>query len=452
MSNRPSSPLTRRDFVRRSVGAATALTAGPLLVGTRAGAQVAGANDRVGVGVIGAGIRGEILLRSLQKLPAARVLEVADVYDGHFARTREIFDDAVRTDRDYRRMLDNPAVNAVVIVTPDHWHKRMALDAMEAGKDVYIEKPMTYRWQDGPDIIAAARDRQRMVMVGSQYESMPANEQARDIISSGKIGKVTLVSGAVHRNTPTGAWYYPVPPDASPETIDWNRFLGPAPKRPFDARRFFQWRLFWDYSGGLPTDLFVHLVTATHVLMDVTMPTRVSAIGNIHHWKDREVPDQVTAMAEYPEGFTLSLSATANNNHPLPLLTFYGTEGTLEYHGTRLVVYPEPVLENYGYSTAHFARETREKFFQQHDVDPQSRRPRATAGVKPGAAETIETQGPDSTDAHLAKFLESVRTRTPPVEDAEMGHRCATVGHMCNISLKEKRDVRWDTGRDRVTT
>lgn len=452
MSKRPLPPLSRRDFVRRSVGAATALTAGPLLVGTRAGGQVAGANDRVGVGVIGAGIRGEILLRSLQKLPAARVLEVADLYDGHFERTREIFGDAVRTDRDYRRMLENPDVKAVVIVTPDHWHKRMALDAMAAGKDVYIEKPMTYRWEDGPDIIAAARDRQRMVMVGSQYESMPANEQAREIISSGKIGTVTLVAGAVHRNTPTGAWYYPVPPDASPKTIDWDRFIGPAPKRPFDARRFFQWRLFWDYSGGLPTDLFVHLVTATHTLMDVTMPTRVSAFGGIYNWEDREVPDQVTAMAEYSEGFTLSLSATANNNHPLPLLTFYGTEGTLEYHGTRLVVHPEPVLENYGYSTAHFSKEGREKFFQQHDVDPQSRRPRATATVKPGAAETIETQGPDSTEAHLAKFLESVRTRTGPFEDAEMGHRCATVGHMCNISLKEKRDVRWDQGAGRVTS
>ena len=452
MSSRPLPPLSRRDFVRRSVGAASALTAAPLLTGTRAGAQVTGANDTVGVGVIGAGIRGEILLRTLQKLPEARVLEVADVYDGHFERTREIFSDAVRTDRDYRRMLDNPEVNAVAIVTPDHWHLRMALDAMAAGKDVYIEKPMTYRWNDGPAIVAAARDRQRIVMVGSQYESMPANEQAREIIASGAIGTVTLVKGAVHRNTPTGAWYYPVAPDASPETIDWPRFLGPAPKRPFDARRFFQWRLFWDYSGGLPTDLFVHLVTATHVLMGVTMPTRVVAFGDILHWSDREVPDQVTAMAEYAEGFTLSLSATANNNHPLPLLTFHGTEGTLEYHGTRLVLHPEPVLENYGYSTAHFPTEVREQFFEQQDVDPQSRRPRKTAGLKAPGSRTIETPGRDSTELHLARFLDSVRTRKPPVQDAEMGHHCAAVGHMCNISLKEKTVARWDSRAGRLTT
>jgi predicted dehydrogenase len=452
MPNRPLPPLTRRDFVRRSVGAATALTAGPLLVGTRAGAQVAGANDTVGLGVIGAGIRGEILLRTAKNLPGVRVLEVSDVYDGHFERTREIFGDTVRTNRDYRRMLDNPDVHGVVIVTPDHLHRQMTLDAFAAGKDVYIEKPMTYRWDEGPEIIATARDRQRMVVVGSQYESMPANAQAREIITSGRIGKVTLVGGAVHRNTPTGAWYYPVAPDASPETIDWDRFLGPAPKRPFDARRFFQWRLFWDYSGGLPTDLFVHLVTATHVLMDVKMPSRVSAFGGILHWKDREVPDQVTAMAEYDEGFTLSLSATANNNHQMPLLTFYGTEGTLEYHGTRLVLHQEPILENYGYSTAHFPQRVRERFFEQHDVDPQTRRPRATATKKAPPSETIDTPGRDSTELHLAKFVDSIRSRKPPVQDAEMGHLCATVGHMCNISLRQKTIARWDKGAGRVST
>ena len=151
-------------------------------------------------------------------------------------------------------MLDNKDIQAIVIAVPDHWHKRMALDAMAAGKDVYVEKPMTHKWEEAEAFESAAAKHQRIVQVGSQYQSMPANERAIEIIKSGKLGQITLIDGAIHRNTATGAWYDPVPPDASPETIDWDRFLGDAPKVPFDAKRFFQWRLFWDYSGGLPTE------------------------------------------------------------------------------------------------------------------------------------------------------------------------------------------------------
>ncbi|HEX6210351.1 MAG TPA: Gfo/Idh/MocA family oxidoreductase, partial [Methylomirabilota bacterium] len=267
-----------------------------------------------------------------------------------------------------------------------------------------------------------------------------------EIIESGGLGQVTLVSGAIHRNTATGAWYYPVPPDASPETIDWKRFIGPAPWHEFDADRFFQWRLYWDYSGGLPTDLFVHLVTATHALMKVEMPSRVTAIGGILRWKDREVPDQMSALVEYPEGFTLSLTATANNNHSFPLLTIMGTEGTLEYFGSRLVYHREPMLESYAYSTRSWPEATRRRFAEMKDLDPESMRPRETAKLSRPEPEELRFEG-DSTERHLAKFYDSVRTRKEPVENAEMGGRCAAVGHMVNISYKERRQVAWDAGK-----
>ena len=326
---------SRRDFIKTTAQAAAAVALAPAFA-SRAHASVIGANDSIGVGIIGIGIRGEILLRGTRTVANTRIVQVADVYDTHFERARELVGPDLATGRDYRKLLDNKDVQAVIIAVPDHWHKQMALDAIAAGKDVYIEKPMTHAWEDGDAIIDAARREKRIVQVGSQWASVEANAQAIDIIRSGKLGQVTLIDGRMQRNTPTGAWYYPVPPDASPETIDWARFIGPAPPHPFDAARFFQWRLFWDYSGGLPTDLFVHMITATHTLMGVKMANRVMAMGAINKFKNREVPDQMSALVEYPD-FTLTLTSTATNNHPYPLLTIMGTEGTLEYHGAKLV-------------------------------------------------------------------------------------------------------------------
>jgi predicted dehydrogenase len=440
--------LSRRSFIQTSVGASVIAASSSSLSG-RSRRQSAG--DAVGVGFIGVGIRGEILIRATQAIGGTRIVEVADVYDGHFDRAREIVGPSLRTGRDYRKLLDNQDVQAVVISVPDHWHHTMAIDAMAAGKDVYLEKPMTHRWQEGPPLIEAARKQKRILQIGSQWESNPANDRAIELIRSGRLGRVTLIDGRIHRNTATGAWYYPIPPDASERTIDWARFLGPAPQRPFDARRVFQWRLFWDYSGGLPTDLFVHLITATHTLMNVRMASRVTASGGVHHWKDREVPDQMSAIVEYPEGFTLTLTSTAANNHRFPPLTIMGTEGTLEFDSTRIVYHSEPILENYTYSTNSWPQATREKFAELNDVDPASMRPRATSAMTRPEPEVIETPpGPDSTERHLGKFYDSVRSRTEPVENGEMGHLCATVGHMVNLSYRQRREMLWDSASQKV--
>lgn len=438
-----ASGVTRREFVTRAVASAGMLGLAPLA----RGASVQGANDSIGVGVIGAGIRGDILIRATKQIAGTRILGVADIYDGHFRRSKELLGDGIVTTRDYRRLLDNKDIQAIVIVTPDHWHKTMALDAMAAGKDVYIEKPMTHSWDEGEAIIAAARKHQRIVQVGSQWASMPGNARAIEIIKSGRLGQITLINGTSQRNTATGAWYYPVPPDASPETIDWERFIGPAKSRPFDAERFFRWRLYWDYSGGLPTDLFVHLITATHTLMGVTMPDKVVGIGGTYRWKGREVPDQMSAVVHYPEGFTLNLSATANNGHSFPPLTIMGTEGTLEYYSNRLVVHSEPMLENYTYSTNHFPADQKDAFAAKHDVDRATMRPKATATTKAAPPEEIPIEGGDATIPHMTAFYDSVRARKEPFENALMGHQCATVGHMVNISHRQGAMVRWDGKR-----
>jgi predicted dehydrogenase len=302
---------------------------------------------------------------------------------------------------------------------------------------------MTHSWQEGEAFIAAAEKSGKALQVGSQYMSMGCAQKAAELIKSGRLGQVTLVEGRFHRNSGTGAWYYPIPPDASPATIDWKRFLGPAPAREFDLKRFFQWRLFWDYSGGLPTDLFVHLVTAVHQLMGVQEPDTVFSFGDIHHWKNyREVPDQMTSLVKYPEGFVLKLTSTASNGHPGPILTFYGSEGTLEYSGGGFKHFYEPRGENFGYSTHSWPKATTARFRELMNLDE-----KLGPLDGPPAAEPVEYKSPndeDATRAHMRNWIEAIRTGGKPIEDARFGHHAALVGHMCNLSHKEGKPVRWN--------
>jgi predicted dehydrogenase len=282
-----------------------------------------------------------------------------------------------------------------------------------------------------------------VLQVGSQYMSMGCAQKAAELIKSGRLGQITLVDAKIHRNSSTGAWYYPIPPDASPATIDWKRFLGPAPPRELDLRRFFQWRLFWDYSGGLPTDLFVHLITATHQLMGVQEPDTVVSFGDVFHWKNyREVPDQMTAMVRYEEGFVLKLTSTASNGHPGPLLTFHGTEGTLEYNGDSFKHFYEPRSESFAYSTHSWPTATVARFKELMSLDDKLR---PLDG--PPAAEAVEYKSPndeDATRAHVRNWIEAVRSGGKPIEDVRFGHHAALVGHMCNVSHRAGKVARWN--------
>jgi len=438
-----SDSINRRQFLEKS----SLLAAATAAVGARpARAQInnsAGVSPQpVGLGFVGVGIRGNLLMEAAAGISGVELIAAADCYTGHLDRAKELFS-GVATTRDYREVLARPDVDAVVIATPDHWHLTMVKEALAAGKHVYIEKPLTHSWEEGEEFIAAAEKSGKVVQVGSQYMSMGCAQEAVRLIESGRLGQVTLVEGRIHRNSSTGAWYYPIPPDASPETVDWRGFLGPAPQREFDLRRFFQWRLFWDYSGGLPTDLFVHLVTATHQLMGVQEPDSVFAFGDVYHWKQyREVPDQMTAMVRYAEGFVLKLTSTASNGHRGPALTFYGSEGTLEYDGGGFKYFYEPRSENFTYPTRSWPTATVERFRELMNLND------SLAPVDgPSAAEPVEYRSPgdeDATRAHVRNWIEAVRTGGKPIEDVRFGHHAALVGHMCNLSYKAGKPVRWN--------
>jgi predicted dehydrogenase len=437
--------INRRQFLERSSLLAAAATA----VGGvgRASAQInnaAGPPPKpVRLGFIGVGIRGTLLMEAAAGISGVEIKAVADCYKGHLDRAQEIVSPPPTVTGDYKAILSRPDLDAVVIATPDHWHLGMTREALAAGKHVYVEKPMTHSWEEGEAFIAAAEKSGKVVQVGSQYMSMGCAQKATELIKSGGLGQVTLIEGKFHRNSATGAWYYPIPPDASPATVDWKGFLGSSPMREFDLRRFFQWRLFWDYSGGLPTDLFVHLVTATHQLMGVQEPESVFSFGDVYHWKNyREVPDQMTSMVKYAEGFVLRLSSTASNGHPGPILTFYGSEGTLEYSGGSFKHFYEPRSENFGYSTHSWPEATTARFRELMNLDE-----KLSPLDGPPAADPVEYKSPndeDSTRAHVRNWIEAIRTGGKAIEDPRFGHHAALVGHMCNLSYKAGKPVRWN--------
>jgi predicted dehydrogenase len=446
MSARDS--INRRQFLEKSsLIAAAAGAAGARAAGAQVNSSAGVSLKPVRLGFIGVGIRGTLLMEAAAGIAGVEVKAAADCYKGHLERSQELISPPPAITGDYREILSRADIDAVVIATPDHWHLQMTQEALAAGKHVYIEKPMTHRWEEGEAFISAADKSGKAVQVGSQYLSMGAAQKAAELIQGGQLGQVTLVEGRFHRNTATGAWYYPIPPDASPATVDFKSFLGSAPAKEFDLRRFFQWRLFWDYSGGLPTDLFVHLVTATHQLMGVHEPESAFSFGDVYHWRNyREVPDQMTSMVKYP-GFVLRLSSTASNGHPGPLLTIYGSEGTLEYRGGSFKHFYQPRTEGFAYSTHSWPKATTAKFRELMNLSE-----RLTPLDGPTAADPVEykSSDEDSTRAHVRDWIEAIRTGKKPIEDVRFGHHAALVGHMCNLSYKAGKPVRWNKATRKV--
>jgi predicted dehydrogenase len=271
------------------------------------------------------------------------------------------------------------------------------------------------------------------------------------MIRAGRLGKVTLVRASFNRNTASGAWIYPIPPDASPSTVNWEMFLGPAPKRPFDLPRFFRWRCYKDYSGGIATDLFVHLCTTIHYLMDAKIPSSVVALGQLYRWKEsRDVADTINAVLEYPEGFAVNLSATFNNQVSAEgSFQFLGTEGTLALGGGSLNFFAETAVEDNRWIVESWPKALEDAYWR----DPKVLREERPATQPPRVIETVQTyrqMGLEATIVHFQRFFHSVRTRQTPVQDALMGHHAAACAHMINRAAETRKIVQWDPSRHTI--
>ncbi|MBM3813555.1 MAG: Gfo/Idh/MocA family oxidoreductase [Acidimicrobiia bacterium] len=430
-------PQTRRTFLQSAAALAAA-------------APAYAANDKVQVGVIGCGARSHELMAHLMRAGGAEITAVIDAYQGRMERAVDRVGKQARRMGDYKEILADKSIDAVMIVSPDHWHRRMVLDAIAAGKDVYCEKPLTFASTEGVEIVNAAKAAGRILQVGSQGMSSPAQQQAREMIRGGKLGKVTLIRAAYNRNTASGAWIYPIPPDASPKTVNWDMFQGPATKRPFSLERFFRWRCYQDYSGGIATDLFVHLCTTIHFVMNAVMPSKAVAMGQLYRWKEsRDVPDTLNAVLEYPEGFAVNLSSTFNNQTSAEgSFQILGTEGALTLGG-ELAFYPEAAYEDNRWIVESWPRRLEEAYWK----DPKVRETELIYTHKPHLKESIQQMrqvGYDSTVTHLAGWLESIRTRKPHWQDAAAGHHAAACAHMVNQSVKSGRTVEWDFRKDDI--
>ncbi len=438
-----SLPVNRRDFMKRAaavgatLGSARTVLAKP---GKAATGRVIGANDKIQVGVIGCGGRGSYVSRQFAKVGesngACAIVAVCDVYEKRKRENAEHFN--VKGYLDYREVLSRDDVDAVIIATPDHWHARIALEAMDRGKDVYLEKPMCHTIDEAKQLSATVRETKRVLQVGSQTTSADQWHKAKKYIADGAIGKMIMSQGSYHRNTKEGEWNWPIDENAGPngkgdDYIDWNMWLGKAPKRPYDADRFFRFRKYWDYSGGIATDLFFHVVAPLNICWpEPQFPSRVSALGGI--WggpafqEKREVPDTFNLIADFPAGHSLVLSSSMANSRHIPGL-IRGHEGTIVMvdHGMfegrtdHITLLPERRLIDEAYKSKFGGEEQR-----------------------------IPIEQKDAMTAHVQNFLDCIRSREKPTLDVDTAMHAQVTISMAVQSYREGKVLYWDEKKMKV--
>jgi predicted dehydrogenase len=437
--------MTRRDLVRTGAGAVAAGAAiQSMLLEPPALASQAlsggAASRKIRFVSIGTGIRGCDLLRSARQVPTGVLVGTADLYDMHQQAGKEAYGADVPTTRDYRPLLDRRDVDAVIVAVPDHQHRRVVLDAVAAGKDVYCEKPMSHTVADGLEMVKAVQAGKRVFQCGSQRVSNIVYRKAAQIYASGRLGEVHYIQAHCDRNSPSGAWVYPIPPDASAQSIDWPAFLRDAPAREFDPVRFFRWRCFSDYGEGLAGDLFVHLLSGIQCVSGINaVPGRAYSSGSLTHFNDgRDFPDLLATLYDYP-GVTVTLHCNQNNAAGEPIV-FYGKEATMTINGNTLTVTPQdtaPHPEGYSLNgwTAAMKQQYLDEWHAAHPAPPASLGEVESYSAPPGY---------DDTTDHIANFFHAVETREHVAEDEIFGNNTAIACHMANHSFFHRGVAAWD--------
>lgn len=410
------------------------------------------ANDKIRIAVIGAGGMGTGDVRNALTVPGVELAACCDIYDGRLTRAKENWGDQIFTTRDYREVLARRDIDAVIVATPDHWHSTITSDALAAGKHVYCQKPMVHSIAEGKPVIAAQKKSGKVLQIGSQYASSLAFLKAQELFRAGAIGELNMVEAWLDRNTAIGAWQYSIPPDASPRNIDWDRFLGKAPKRPFEPVRLFRWRNYSDYGTGVAGDLFVHLFTGIHTVIRGLGPTRIFATGGLRFWKDgRDAPDVMLALVDYPKTenhpeFTLSLkvnfaSGVARESFGV---RFVGSEGIMTPTMSSVSLSRTPRETEPGYTINTFPQAVQEQFLKEYHARYPPSNPTADA-IRP---EKTEVYTPPSRHnphrEHHINFYNGIRTGKTHFEDGVFGLRTAGPALLCNVSYFERRPVTWD--------
>ncbi len=373
--------------------------------------RVLGANDRIGLGVIGSGDRGRNDLGEFLKDPSVNAVALCDIFGDQIELAKRKAPNA-QGFSDHRKLLALKDVDVVLIATPDHWHAPIAIDALNAGKDVYCEKPLTLKIEEGPEVVKAARVNNRVCQVGMQQRSGPHYLQAKkEYFDEGRIGKVTLVRTYWHGNT----YHLRRAPESlqrQPANLDWAHFLGRVRWRDYDPQQYFNWRAYLDFGGGQITDLFTHWIDVVHMFMGKDIPTAASATGGVYQYKDgRTAPDTINVGLDYSGEFAVTFDASLVPGAIGEGIDFYGTGGSLFIDRSRYTFRP----------------------------------------VGRGA-EAVQVKPPsgDSTGDHVKNFLECVRSRKMPNGDVLIGHRSAQASHLGNISYLQRRRIDFDPVREEI--
>lgn len=398
------SELARRDFLRGAGTATAAMTAASY-------SRVLGANDRVQLGLIGCGDRGTAVMNLFIKTDQVQVTALCDIYEAHIERARQRGATGAKGFADHRKLLETKGLDAVLIATPDHWHAATAIDALNAKKDVYVEKPLTLKPEEGPEIVKAARINERVCQVGMQQRSGAHYIEAKQTyIDAGKLGKITLARTWWHGNS-----YHlrkaPVSLQSKPSTLDWAHFLGPVKWRDYDGQQYFNWRAYLEFGGGQITDLFTHWIDVVHMFLGRDIPIAAVASGGVYAYKDgRTAPDTINVLLEYPGDLTATFEATLVPGIRGEGIEFCGTEGRLYIDRGRYEFWPL-----------------------------RSRTP-------------VVVKGPayDFTLDHVKNFLECMQTRKQPNGDVLIGHRSAQASHLGNIAYVQKRRIDFDPIREEI--
>jgi predicted dehydrogenase len=397
---------TRRTFLTAASG---------LVIGTRlAGAAAQGANDRIRIAVIGTGGRARGLMTQLKRLPGCEMVAVCDVYEPRLLQAAEIAGAAATKTAEYRRILDDRQIDAVLIGTPDHWHKTITLDAVAAGKDVYVEKPVSHTIAEGAEMVKVIEASKQIVQTGTQQRSWDHFVLGKQIIDSGRLGQITFVHTYWYQHATAGN-YTPV----SLDKLDWKRWLGPAPDQAFKPERFYQWRHFWDYGGGCITDLMTHWIDVVHWYMNVDAPLSAYSLGHNYNMKMWEAPDTVSTTIEFPT-FTCAHLGTYVSKVDDGGLEFRGELGTLKIDRARLAFYKDDA-------------------------------PYAKGTLTPEPEILIQSKA-DGSIAHLQNWIDCVRSRQKPNAHIRVAHQAARTSHIANASLKARKPVRWNNAQERIET
>jgi predicted dehydrogenase len=420
--------LRRRDFLRTS--AAAAVLAGPAVISAR------GANDKINIGWIGVGTRGNAGIGWLHEATPdkVKIVAVCDTYEGHLARAKDrvqtVWGNTPQTYEDFHNLLADKSVDAVYIMTPEHLHHEMAIAAFRAGKHVYVEKPLAHTIEEGWDIVAAWKKSGKVCQVGTQNRSSSLYKKAKEMVQQGMIGDCHYVRAFWYRNSTEDnpAWRYAIPADTNPQNTDWEKFLGPAPQRPFDKHRYFQWRLYWDYSGGISTDLLVHQTDIVNFMLDKTLPQSCMASGGIYRWThpddDRDTPDTFSAIYEYPDRFHLNYSCYFGNDHYGYGEQVCGNEGTIEVLNRKDLYFTPELLKGKA---------------------PERVKERPLVHLN-GPKDFGESDGAIN---HFRNFINAVLGKEQVIAPPTVGQQAAISGHMATLSFKHSKKIVWEEANNK---